>query len=124
MNKFGDFSADAYEALRSAYADQINNPIEEENAGYDLAGMNFPLETEDASGDYLGKTGLWSYPSGHSDYEKPDPDSLITALQTTDSEEEIEDLIDEILGEEIDEEEEIDALIDEVLGEEIDDDEE
>jgi hypothetical protein len=102
MNKFGDFNSEAYDALRAAYADQLSAPLEEERTGYDLAGQNYKLETEDARGDYLGKTGLWSYPTGHSDYEKPDPDSLITALQTTGGgeEEEIDTLIEEILGEE------------------------
>ena len=102
MNKFGDFTSEAYDALRAAYADQLSAPLEEENTGYDLAGQNYKLETEDARGDYLGKTGMWTYPSGHSDYEKPNPDSLITALQTTggSEEQEIDSLIDEILGEE------------------------
>jgi hypothetical protein len=106
MNKFGDFTSEAYDALRSAYADQLSAPLEEERTGYDVAGQNYPLETEDARGDYLKSTGLWKYPSGHSDYERPDPDSLITALRTTDG------------GEEDGGEEEIDSLIDELLGEE------
>ena len=104
MNKFGDFTSEAYDALRSAYADQLSAPLEEERTGYDVAGQNYPLETEDARGDYLssGKVPMWTYPSGHSDYERPDPNSLITALQKTGGgeEEEIDSLIDEILGEE------------------------
>ena len=108
MTSFGDFSASAYDALRAAYADQMKAPLEEEQTGYDLAGQNYKLETEDARAEYTSKTGLWTYPSGHSDYEKPDPDSLITALQTTggEEEEEIDALIDEILGEATDDESE------------------
>ena len=104
MTSFGDFTADAYDALRAAYADQLNDPLAEEESGYEVAGMNYKLETEDARSDYLKSTGLWTYPSGHSDYEKPDPDTLITALQTRggQDEDDIDTLIDEILGEETD----------------------
>ena len=97
---FGDFTAEAYDALREAYADQMNAPLEEENEGYNLQGQNYKLETIDARAEYLDKTGLWKYPSGNSDYEKPDPDSLVTSLQVEDGEEDIDTLIDEILGEE------------------------
>jgi hypothetical protein len=101
MNKnIGDFSAEAYEALRAAYADQINAPLEEENKGYDLAGQNYKLETVDARGEYLasGKVPMWQYPTGTTDYEKPDPESLVTALQNEDDED-LDALIDEILNE-------------------------
>ena len=98
MSKFGDFSADAYAALKEAYADQLNNPIEEENTGYSLAGQNYGLETVDARGEYLDKTGLWQYPTGHTNYERPDPESLVTALQNEDDED-LDALIDEILNE-------------------------
>lgn len=108
MTSFGDFTADAYDALRQAYANQLNDPLAEEQAGYEVAGQNYGLETIDARNDYLKSTGLWTYPSGHSDYEKPNHDTLITALQTRGGEDE----------------DDIDALIDELLGEETDDGEE
>ena len=100
MSKFGDFSADAYAALKEAYADQLNNPIEEENTGYNLAGQNYGLETVDARGEYLasGKVPMWQYPTGTTDYERPDPESLITALQDNEDED-LDALIDEILNE-------------------------
>ena len=98
MSKFGDFTHEAYQALREAYANEANNPIEEENTGYNLAGQNYGLETVDARGEYLDKTGLWRYPTGTTDYEKPDPESLVTALQNEDDED-LDALIDEILNE-------------------------
>ena len=107
MTKFGDFSSEAYDALREAYANETKQPLEEEEKGYDLEGQNYPVETEDARATYLEKVPLWQYPTGHSDYEKPDPDSLITSLQEEETQEDIDDLnslIDEILGEENDDE--------------------
>jgi hypothetical protein len=101
---FGDFTAEAYDALREAYADQMTAPLEEENEGYDLQGQNYKLETIDARAEYLDQTGLWQYPSGNSDYEKPDPDSLITSLEVEKGDADIDALIDEILGEEEDDE--------------------
>ena len=101
---FGDFTAEAYDALREAYADQMTAPLEEENEGYDLQGQNYKLETIDARAEYLDQTGLWQYPSGHSDYEKPDSDSLITSLEVEKGDADIDALIDEILGEEEDDE--------------------
>jgi hypothetical protein len=104
MTSFGDFSASAYDALRAAYADQLNDPLAEEESGYEVAGMNYKLETEDARADYLssGKVPMWQYPTGTTDYEKPDPESLVTALQNEDDED-LDALIDEILGEATDE---------------------
>ena len=101
---FGDFTAEAYDALKAAYADQMKAPLAEEENGYDLQGQNYPLETSDARGDYLEKTKLWKYPDGHSPYEKPDPESLVTALQPEEGDEGIDSLIDEILGEDNDDE--------------------
>lgn len=109
MSKFGDFSAEAYEALRQAYADTTNNqPVEEEQTGYDLAGQNYKLETIDARPEYLKETGLWQYPDGTTDYEKPDPDTLITALQEGQGvdaldDEELDALVNEIMATDIDE---------------------
>ena len=103
MAQFGDFNKESYDALREAYANEGRQPLEEEEKGYDLEGQNYPVETEDARATYLDKVPLWQYPTGHSDYEKPDPDSLITSLQEDTSDEELEDidaLIDEILEEE------------------------
>lgn len=104
---FGDFTSEAYDALREAYADQMNAPLEEENEGYNLQGQNYKLETVDARAEYLtsGKVKLWEYPDGTTDYEKPDPESLITSLQATnEDEDELDALIEEILGEETDDE--------------------
>jgi len=122
MTKFGDFTSEAYDALREAYANESKQPLEEEIKGYDLDGQNYPVETEDARATYLDKVPLWQYPTGHSDYEKPDPDSLITSLrgeETTEEElEDIDALIDEILEGDDDND---DAPIDEILGDETDD---
>lgn len=98
---FGDFNAAAYDALREAYADQMSAPLEEENEGYNIQGQNYKLETVDARGGYLDKTGLWKYPDGTTEYEKPTAESLITSLQATnEDEDELDALIEEILGEE------------------------
>ncbi len=108
MAQFGDFNKEAYDSLREAYANEGRQPLDEEEKGYDLEGQNYPVETEDARAPYLDKVPMWQYPTGHSDYEKPSPDSLITSLQETAEEEELGD---------------IDALIDEILSEVEEDDE-
>ncbi len=100
---FGDFNAAAYDALREAYADQMSAPLEEENEGYNIQGQNYKLETVDARGEYIDKTGLWKYPDGTTEYEKPTAESLITSLQKGEDED-IDTLIDEILGEETNDE--------------------
>ena len=107
----GDFNADAIEAFRQAYAQQLASPDQEEIAN----NSGLPTNVVTNTSPWLAHTGLWSYPSGRgpdgdlkqpfnpNDYfsdEVVDGDGEIEEM----SDEEIEHLVGELTGEDPDEE--------------------
>lgn len=156
MSGFGSFSQEAYDQLREAYAQQLARAEEIEQAGVQIGSETLGVETAPVRSDWLDKTGLWKYPDGKGEYQDVEQkqQDLLAALrneqgeiETSDddqvdlsslSDEELDAMIDEIVGEleedddEVDEDdesvigamsdEEIDALINELAASEEDED--
>ena len=111
----GDFSAEAYEQLREAYAKEQQETRSVEERGKDIMGLNLGLETAPVDSPWADKIDKWEYPSGKSQYldEHQDPaeilqimrDSAQARLDAKKEEEEEEDLEEEEL-EEVEENEE------------------
>lgn len=110
----GDFNADAIEAFRAAYAQQLASPDQEEVAN----NSGLPTNVVTNTSPWIEHTGLWKYPSGKGpdqDLKTPfNPNSYLSdeVVDGDDeidsmSDEEVENLINEIAGSsETDEEEE------------------
>jgi len=109
----GDFSAETIEAFRAAYAAQMQTP--DDNEVDAISGL--PTNVIPNTSPWIEHTGLWKYPSGKGkddDLKTPfnpnhylsdevlDGDGEMESL----SEQEVENLINEITGEEPEEEEE------------------
>ena len=102
----GDFNLDALEAFRDAYAQQLASPNEETVAN----NSGLPTNTIAHTAPWFEHVGMWRYPSG----KGPDQD-LKTAFdpnaylsgEVMDGDGEIEGMSDE----------EVNALLDEVVGE-------
>jgi len=101
----GDFNQDAIEAFRAAYAQQLQSPDQDEIAN----NSGLPTNVVTNTSPWIEHTGLWRYPSGKGpdeDLKTPfnpnsylsdevlDGDEEIDSL----SEEEVENLINEITG--------------------------
>ena len=101
----GDYSAEALEAFRSAYAQQLASPDQEDVANNSGLPTNIITNTS----PWIEHTGLWKYPSGKGpdeDLKTPfNPNSYLSD-EVLDgegeieemSEEEVENLINEIAG--------------------------
>lgn len=101
----GDFNQDAIEAFRVAYAQQLSSPDQDEIAN----NSGLPTNVVANTSPWIEHTGLWKYPSG----KGPDED-LKTPFNPNDflsdevidgdgeieemSDEEIENLVNEITG--------------------------
>lgn len=101
----GDFNQDAIEAFRAAYAQQLASPDQDEIAN----NSGLPTNVVANTSPWIEHTGLWKYPSG----KGPDED-LKTPFNPNDflsdevmdgdgeieemSDEEIENLVNEITG--------------------------
>lgn len=120
MSGFGSFSQEAYDQLKEAYAAQLLEAEEVENAGVKVGSDTLGVETASFKADWLDKTGLWRYPDGRGDYtdRKQTPDDLLAALRdedgnvavATEQEESDEELnLDDLSDEELD------AYIDEIM---------
>jgi len=101
----GDFAAETIDAFRAAYAQQLASPDQEEVAN----NSGLPTNTIGNTSPWIETTGLWKYPSGKgpeddlkqvfnpNDYlpeEALDEDNEVEGM----SEEEVNNLIDEISG--------------------------
>lgn len=109
----GDFNQEAIEAFRAAYAQQLQSP--DDNEVDTITGL--PTNVVTNTSPWIEHTGLWKYPSGKGpdqDLKTPfnpnaylsdevmDGDDEIDSM----SDEEVENLINEIAGPSDDEEEE------------------
>jgi len=102
----GDFNQDAVEAFRAAYAQQLASPDDDTIAN----DSGLPTNTVANTSPWISHTGIWKYPSG----KGPDQD-LKTAFDPNQyfsseilegeeddeslSEDEVENLLNEIIGE-------------------------
>ena len=68
MSFGGDFSKDAYEQLREAYAKQLDDARSVEERGQEIQGQTLGLETGPVDSPWADKIEKWEYPSGKSAY--------------------------------------------------------
>lgn len=98
----GDWSADALEAFRTAYAQQLTTP---ENLETDSV-TGLPTNTVSNTSPWISHTGLWRYPSGRGpdqDLKQPfDPNNYL-------SDEIVDDSVEET------EEDDLDHLVEEIV---------
>lgn len=101
----GDFNADAIEAFRAAYAQQLASPDQEEIAN----NSGLPTNVVTNTSPWIEHTGLWKYPSGKGpdqDLKTPfNPDAYLSD-EVVDGDGEIEEMSDE----------EVENLVNEITG--------
>ena len=101
----GDFNSDTIEAFRAAYAQQLASPDQEDIANNSGLPTNIVANTS----PWVEHTGLWKYPSGKGpddDLKQPfNPnsylsDEMLDGDENSESwsDEEVETLLNEILG--------------------------
>jgi hypothetical protein len=101
----GDYSAEALEAFRLAYAQQLASPDQEDVANNSGLPTNIITNTS----PWIEHTGLWRYPSGKGpdeDLKTPFNPNVYLSDEVVDGEEEIESMSDE----------EVENLINEIAG--------
>jgi hypothetical protein len=103
----GDYSAEALEAFRSAYAAQMQTP--EDLDVHKETGL--PTGEISNTSPWIAHTGLWRYPSGR--YPEP-VNQPFNPQDHYDSDSEIVE--DDELDSDVISDEELDALVDELLG--------
>ena len=103
----GDFSTEAYEQLREAYAKEQNETRSVEERGKDIMGLNLGLETAPVDSPWADKIDKWEYPSGKSQYldEHQDPAEILQIMRESaqariDARAEVEEEAEEIEEEE------------------------
>ena len=101
----GDFNQDAIEAFRAAYAQQLASPDTDEVAN----NSGLPTNVITNTSPWIEHTGLWKYPSGKGpdeDLKTPFNPNVYLSDEVIDGEEEIESMSDE----------EVENLINEIAG--------
>ena len=100
----GDYSAEALEAFRAAYGQQLMSPQDQDTDSR----MGLPGSEISNTSPWLEHTGLWKYPSGKGpddDLQKPfNPDAFITQEDESEgliSESDIDDYIDSLTPDEL-----------------------
>lgn len=108
----GDFNQDAIEAFRAAYAQQLASPDQEEIAN----NSGLPTNVVTNTSPWIEHTGLWKYPSGKGpddDLKTPFNPNVYLSDEVVDGDGEIDEMSDE----------EVENLINEIAGSSEDDDE-
>ena len=124
----GDFTQEAYEQLRAAYAKETNTQLDAEKEGVKVGGQEMTLETLPVDSPWKTKIDNWEYPTGRSQYldEKQDPAEILAlmrgAAQEQDDAEKLEEakeLVAEAEAEETEEVEETVAETEEISDEDL-----
>jgi hypothetical protein len=101
----GDFNADAIEAFRAAYAQQLASPEQDEIAN----NSGLPTNVVTNTSPWIAHTGMWRYPSGKGpdeDLKTPFNPNAYLSNEAVDGDGEVESLSDE----------EVENLINEITG--------
>lgn len=105
----GDFTPEAYEQLKEAYAKEVREADSVEKQGHDIMGLNLGLETMPVDSPWADLIPKDQYPSGKSEYldGKQDPAEILELMRSSvtkpkPEEEEEEEITDEELDTEID----------------------
>ena len=123
----GDFSQEAYQALREAYANELVTQEEAEIQGVSVMGQELSTETIPVDSPWLKQVGLEQYPSGKSAYsDEPQrtPEEVLEIMRASvakneeDESEEVEETEEESMSDE-----EVDNLIESILDDEDDEEE-
>jgi len=79
----GDFSPEAYEALREAYANQQQEAVDAEIEGHDIMNLTLGLETGPVDSPWAGKIDRWEYPSGRGQHmdERQSPEEILELMR-------------------------------------------
>ena len=124
----GDFSPEAYDQLRAAYAKETNTQLDAESEGVKIGGQEMTLETLPVDSPWKSKIENWEYPTGRSQYldGKQDPAEILAimrgAAQEIDDAEKLEEakeLVAEAEAEETEEVEEPTAETEEISDEDL-----
>lgn len=101
----GDFNQDAIEAFRAAYAQQLQTPDQDEIAN----NSGLPTNVIANTSPWIAHTGIWKYPSGRGpdqDLKTPFNPNAYLSDEVMDGDEEIDSMSDE----------EVENLINEIAG--------
>jgi len=116
----GDFSVDAYQALRDAYANQLSSQEDIEQAGVQVMGQRMTMETLPVDSPWRDKIESWTYPTGKSAYTdgpQKSPEEVLQLMRDAaaerDARAEMEDPDPEDMSDE-----ELRAYVDQLLAEE------
>mgnify|MGYP000188447704 CR=1 FL=1 len=117
----GDFTQEAYQQLRDAYANSLSTQEEQEIEGRTVLGQQMSLETLPVDSPWRDKIKDWQYPDGKTEYQdgKQSPDEILQLMRDSVTEKKAADEEAETLSDE-----ELDAILDEILEEGDDDDDE
>tara|TARA_R110001592_G_scaffold221327_2_gene476110 strand:+ start:43 stop:717 length:675 start_codon:yes stop_codon:yes gene_type:complete len=123
----GDFSQEAYQALREAYANELVTQEEAEIQGVSVMGQSLSTETIPVDSPWLDKVGLEQYPTGKSAYAdgpQRTPEEVLEIMRASVAKREADE--GEAEEKETEEEsmsdEEVDNLIESILDDEDDND--
>ena len=108
----GDFSQEAYQALREAYANQLTGQDEQELEGVQVMGQRMTMETLPVDSPWRDKIEKWQYPSGKSAYAdgpQKTPEEVLELMREAAAERDVADAAA------AKEEDDIDSLSDEDL---------
>jgi len=124
----GDFSQEAYQALREAYANEMVTQEEAEIQGVSVMGQSLSTETIPVDSPWLDKVGLEQYPTGKSAYsDEPQrtPEEVLEIMRASVAkrDEEEADEVEETEEDESMSDEEVDNLIESILDDEDDEEE-
>ena len=117
----GDFTQEAYQQLRAAYADSLSTQEDQELEGKEIFGQKMTLETLPVNSPWRDKIKDWQYPDGKTEYQdgKQSPDEILQLMRDSVTEKKAADAEAEEMTDE-----ELDAVLDEILNETDDDEEE
>lgn len=123
----GDFSQEAYQALREAYANELVTQEEAEIQGVSVMGQSLSTETIPVDSPWLDKVGLEQYPTGKSAYsDEPQrtPEEVLEIMRASVAKRDAEeaDEVEETGEDESMSDEEVDNLIESILDDEDDED--
>ena len=125
----GDFSQEAYQALREAYANQLTGQEEQELEGVRVMGQKMTMETLPVDSPWRDKIEAWTYPAGKSSYNdgpQKTPEEVLEIMREAAAERDAVDARAQEADDEIDEmsDEDLDAYVDSILAEDEDEEEE
>ena len=116
----GDFTQDAYQQLKDAYADSLSTQDEQEQEGREVLGQRMSLETMPVDSPWRDKIKDWQYPNGKSEYldGKQSPEEILEIMRASVTEKMAEKEAEDEMTDD-----ELDILLDEILNATDDEDE-